>query len=296
MLEQHVSLFLAEYKKTTAKAYAAVLLPFMRWIGTERPLDAISNVDVHRYVSLKLKTLNLAPATYRKHIKSLKTFFNWCVRLGLIPRSPAGTLKTPTVPKDDDRRHKAMNDHELEQIKKFFWKRPRNYALLMFIADTGCRAGGAATLRLDNLDLEGLSAKVTEKGEKTRKVWYSEQTAQALREWLIQRHAPDNPYVFPGRVDGHIKSDSVSQTIRRALVKTGCRSLGAHALRHRKGHQLSDQGTSAVIASRILGHSDVKITLDYYYADDDERAEQAVRSTFDESETETKIVLLKRLK
>ena len=44
----------------------------------------------------------------------------------------------------------------------------RDKAILLFLLDTGCRAGGLFSLKVDDLDLQHLRANVLEKGEKGR--------------------------------------------------------------------------------------------------------------------------------
>ena len=65
----------------------------------------------------------------------------------------------------------------------------RNNALVPFLADTGCRVSGLVGLRLADLDLDTCQALVTEKGEKPRRVFFSEATRAALLAWLAIRPA-----------------------------------------------------------------------------------------------------------
>jgi integrase/recombinase XerD len=277
-LRAALDLFLGEYDKaTTTRAYAGVLLPMADSIGAGRPVNLITAADLHAYCQ-DVKARTKSAATYQKHIKAIKRFFNWLLSIKEITESPAVTLKQqrlkPGVGKD-----KAATDEEVELILKVCFGHARNYAIANLIADTGCRAGGVASLRVDNLDLDNLRAVVTEKGDKSRPVWFTEQTAQALREWLIQRPAVKSPWVFCNPDGSPMKSSSVSQVIRRASKDApGCRSLGPHSFRHRKGHQLADAGVAVTIAAKVLGHEDAKITADFYYPHDYERAEEALRS------------------
>lgn len=284
-LHNALKLFLDDYDKaSTRRAYSSVLEPLIREIGPGRPVQLISNADIHSYIH-DLDP-GLAPATVRKHVKSIKTFFNWLVLMHEIDRSPAATLKQRRLDPHIDK-SLAAADEEVAEMLHVAYGDPRAFALISFLADTGCRIGGAATLRVENVSLENLEAVVTEKGDKTRPVWYSSETASALRRWIIRKPAGD--FVFC-RSDGlPMTSPSLAQVVRRVCVRAGLRSLGPHSLRHRKGHQLSDAGISPTIAAAALGHSDPTVTMQFYYPHDYNRAQAAIRATHEHDIAEVKI-------
>lgn len=292
-LEKAVVLFLGEYKPSTRKAYRSALAPMTGWIGPARDLGEIKPELLVEFVQKRVNREGLAPATRQKHIKSIKTFFNWCVRLDLLEKSPARVIRGKKLPKAIDR-HKAMNDQELETLLSSLRYKPRDYALILFLADTGCRRSGAAGLRLQDIDWEKMIAVVTEKGEKTRRVVFGEDCARAIRHWFAYRnehHALKGVYIFTR--DGlPMKPENVSLIIRRACKAAGVRVLSSHSLRHRKGHQLADARIAPSVAATALGHSDPMITLTYYYPHDWESAEKALREliTNPDAETPSKIV------
>lgn len=291
-ISQALDLFLGRFdNKETKRAYKAILAPMCDYVGTARPCYLVKPQDVHLYYNEKAETI--APATRNKHVKAIKHFFSFLVDLDIITKSPAAMLHQKRLSQAIEK-EKAVSEKEVELIKKVVFGHRRNMAIINFLADTGCRAGGVAGLRIETLDLDGNSAKVTEKGNKTRPVWFSAETTQMLRVWLVERPPmPDNPYVFPGDYDGHLKPETISTIIRRACAKAGIRSLGAHAFRHRKGHQLADARVAPSVASTALGHSDVDTTLRFYYPKDYGRAEAAIRETHEEQKQPMNITLLR---
>lgn len=288
-LRRAIELFLGEYKASTRKAYGHALLTMQDHIGPARELSGIKPELMVEYFQW-VKTRDFAPATVQKHIKAIKTFFNWCVKLELIPRSPAFIIKGKKLPRAVDRA-KAMTDAELNALLEAVRYKPRDFALILFLADTGCRRGGAVGLRLQDVNWEKLVAVVTEKGEQSRNVAFSEQCARALVKWLSYRsknhrvtgetltNGEQHIYLFSR--DGKLmQAENVSLIIRRACKAAGIRILSSHSLRHRKGHQLADARVAPSIAATALGHSDPVITLNYYYPHDWESAERALRELF----------------
>jgi integrase/recombinase XerC len=291
-LKDAVTLFLGEYQKpSTRRTYHDVLIPMCENIGAGRPVENIQTVDLIAY-SQDIRERGYREATVQKHFRTIKIFFNWLVRLGEIPASPARAIRQKRL-SGRVTREKAMTDTELSRILDFAKWHPRNYALILFLADTGCRAGGASSLMLKNLDLEKMTAVVTEKGDKTRNVAFGQQCAQAIRAWLLKRPKSAGEYVFSPRKEP-LSPDSISQVVRRACLKTGVRSLGSHSLRHRKGHQFADAKVAPSIAATALGHSDVVITLTHYYPADWESAEKELRKLSTNTEDKpAKILQLK---
>lgn len=279
-LQKAVTLFLGGYGPSTCQAYAGPLSHMRDWIGPTRLVGEITPAVLVEYFQNRVASRELSPATVQKHAKTIKTFFNWCVRLELIQRSPAFAIRARRPPRAISR-EKAMRDDELAAILGFLRHKfsPRDYALVLFLADTGCRRSGAANLRWQDMDLTTLTATVTEKGGNPRKVAFSEDCAKAIGKWLFFRSAKfriRGTYIFS--LNGlPMNPENVSLIIRRACKRAGVRVLSAHSLRHRKGHQFADARIAPSIAATALGHSDPLITVTYYYPSDWETAEAALR-------------------
>lgn len=276
-LDKAIQLFLGEHKPSTAASYRHELKLLAEFVGPARPVDQVAPEQLLEHIQ-HLRARGLKQTTVNKHTKTIKSFFNWMVRLEFVAKSPAYAIKVKKL----DRRvspEKAMTDSELTAILYYVQGKPRDIALIRFIADTGCRAGGAATLKIADLDLANRSAVVTEKGDKTRPVFYGQATADALRYWLAVKSSRSGQYVF--RVfagDKPLDVHNIAQVIRRACDLAGVRSLGPHSLRHRKGHQMADARIAASVAATVLGHSDVNTTLTHYYPADYDRAREVVEA------------------
>ena len=275
-LQSLIGLFLDQYQKaTTRRTYAKSLNDLAAHIGPARPVTEIDNVELLRYHNW-LKQRNYAAATLRQRVQSIKTFFNWLEKMELIEKNPGKVMKNRRLPKRQSR-DKAMTDEELNLILDYMqYHNRRDYALVLFLADTGCRIGGAAKLKVEHIDWGKREATVTEKGDKTRQVRFGKSTSLELRKWILYRGVTAGPYVFSPNGQ-RIKPETLSQRIRRAcyaLRKVGkeIRVLSAHSLRHRKGFQFADNRIAATYAATALGHESVHTTLGHYYPDDWETA------------------------
>lgn len=273
-LSKAIDLFQSQQKPSTRKSYHYVLQDMANFVGPSRDLSEVKPEHFAEF-SMSLEKRNYAIATKVKTVKTIKTFFNWCIRNQLLDISPARILKAPRMERFIER-SKAMPDDDLDAIITVAKTKGRDYALLLFLADTGCRAGGAAGLKVEDLNIKSRTAKVTEKGNRTRDVKYGEDCAKAINTWLIARKNKNCRWVFTARGLKPLSADAVSQIINRLAHQALGRPWGSHSLRHRKGHQLADSKVAPSVAATALGHSDVTITMQNYYPADWERAEKAL--------------------
>lgn len=269
-LSEAVELFLGAQIPTTARSYGYVLRLMQDYLGPARPLAAIQPDALLEYAQVihQRPTIKSA-ASVNKHVKTIRCFFNWAVRAGLLDKSPATGLKCirrpQTVP-----REKAMPENAYRQLVDYARWTPRYLALVLFLGDTGCRIGGAAGLRWSDIDLAERRAVVTEKGAPPRPVWFGEECAHALRRWRADHTMRDGDYAFSthGR---RIQNNSLGQLFERICRRAGIGAYGPHSLRHRKGHQLADAHVAPSLAAVALGHESPVTTLSYYYPKDWER-------------------------
>jgi len=273
-LKKAVDLFLNNQKLSTRESYQYELFAMRDFLGPARLCEEIKPALLIEYVQ-SFNQKKWAEATKQKHIKTIKTFFNWLVRIEVIVSSPAKAVKGKKLPTYVSR-DKAITDQELEILLDYCRWDPRKTALLLFLADTGARIGGCAGLKWEHLNLATMRGIVTEKGDKSRPVWFGEKCRNALIKWQFVQEAKRG-YVFS--VSGEpIKADNLSQIVRRLCQAVGIRVISAHAFRHRKGHQLADDRVAVTIAATALGHSDPIITMHHYYPADYESAEAAIRA------------------
>lgn len=283
-LKTAVDLFLRGYRNDlTRKTYAVITTHMLAHVSGELDVAQLRPVDLVEYGQLIDQNPDWSLATRRKYAKSIKAFFNWLVKIEAIEHSPArNAIKAKRLPSYVSR-DKAISEEELAYILTYTQFRPRDDALVKLLRDSGCRIGGAAGLKVSDIDFENKRAKVTEKGDKTRLIAFETETAVALRKWILMRKPGAGPYVFT-RDGKPIQSANLAQVISRMAERLGLRSLGPHHFRHRKGHQLADAKVAPSIAATALGHASPMITLEHYYPADWASAEEELRKLAQQDE------------
>lgn len=263
----------------TRETYRKVLSQFVDEIGPGRPLELIRPEDLDAYISdmgerqtryedhprRRTERGGLSEATINKHIKTIKRFFNWCVERQYLDQSPARYLtKRPTSRPFDT--GKAATDDEVSAILQAAHDDPRDWAIVLLLLQSGCRAGELASLRLCDLALDASKAFVDGKGGKRRTIYFNQETVQALRDWLAVRpQDADHDFVFTSvRGHGPLNPQSVSQVIRRLCQNAKLvRTLGAHSFRHYVALKLARSRVAPTVIKEYLGHSSLLTTMNY---------------------------------
>lgn len=250
----------------TNRNYAACLNSMSRSIGPDRDIRRITFDDLADYTS-QLRE-GVAQSTFHQYIRVIKTFFSWCVKTGHIKESPAVPLRA-RKPSRDPSRNRAIPAADLKRMLRVAQPNLRNYAIILFLADTGCRVGGLTSLTLDRLDVDKQTAVLQEKGGTWHRVYFGEEVADALREWMAIRPKVQHNYIWTGKGGGRMKRESLSTMITRIAKKATGKVYGPHAIRHSVGHALARR-VPVTMTQQKLGHADPQITMEYYYPSDDE--------------------------
>lgn len=212
--------------------------------------------------------------TIRGYLRTIRIFFNFFVEQGHLEDSPAKRLKLPRRPKNQP---KFIKQEDALAMLKVAQDNPRDYAILLFLADTGCRLGSIVSLRIDKLDLNGhvgpngatvYFAPVEAKGfggiPRETIVYFGEKTAEAFRAYLEVRPQNGCEQVFVG-LRGALQESGVYQVLKRLAAKAGVEeNWNPHAFRHAWAYGARINGADIATVSESLGHSGIAVTHEFY--------------------------------
>lgn len=258
-LQTAIAHFLAEQRGLLAPSTIAWYRTRFSWLSPlfYRHLNRITTDELR--IVWQALAARTSPTTSYMIIVAWRRLFNWCVQRGLLRASPAAQLRKPHLP---DEPPKALTRADLIRMLNASRSNPRDYAIICFLADTGCRSGGLVGLRIGDLELERGRAVVHEKGlggqRKSRTVHMVRRTVDALRAWLEVRD-------LPGRSVFGLKASGVYQVMERTAQRGGVRGRwNPHAFRHGFARGMLDNGADLATVSQLMGHSDVSITVMFY--------------------------------
>jgi integrase/recombinase XerD len=200
--------------------------------------------------------------TRSNFIRVWKRLFGWAFDEGIIPANPAKKLKQPHLPPKSP---SAISEEDIDKILEVAkrTKSPqRNYAMVLFLTETGARVGGVANLTISNLDVKKRRAIVLEKGrggKKERMIFFTKKAAVALENWLRVRPNTNSDKVFLLRESG------IYQVLKRLAKMAGVKKYwNPHAFRHAFARRMLAKGMSIGIVSHLMGHSSIQVTVDFY--------------------------------
>jgi site-specific recombinase XerD len=267
----------------TVEVYQRHLKYFCDYLGNP-DISEITASDLRRYaVSLQDRTMRyvghptsgtrpggLERDSISSYMRAVKRLFNWLASENMISVNPARGLR---LPRSTDRDPKSYDVDDFVRLLIATQGntpiRLRDRALLLLLADTGCRVGGLTRLRLDDLDINKRMVRLHEKGERFRSIPFSVATLDALMLWLDARPKVSEDWVFinlgPLVREVRLTEDAVGEVFRRLKKRAKVKGrVNPHSFRHGFAREWIRAGGDLATLARMLGHVDPSITLRYY--------------------------------
>jgi integrase/recombinase XerD len=205
-----------------------------------------------------------------RRVSSLKRFYQYCVREGLLRTDP--TLKLDP-PKRAPRFPKTLSEDDVEALlaapDAASAMGVRDRAMLETLYATGLRVSELVALKLHAANLQAGVARVLGKGSKERLVPLGEEAVH----WIVRYLREARP-----KLKGRREPDALFITARGAgmtrqafwhlIRRYGARAipgkrLSPHVLRHAFATHLINHGADLRVVQMLLGHADISTTQIY---------------------------------
>lgn len=185
-------------------------------------------------------------ATYYSHMKD---FCAWLVAAGHLAEDPMPEVRAPKRPGSIPR---PLAEVEVDRVLNAATGEMRDQILLALL--TGLRAHEIAKIRGE--DVTEAQLYVEGKGE----VRASLPTHPDV--WAMAQRYPASGYWFPGRADGHVSANLISQNVGKLFRSLGI-SGSIHRCRHTYGTRLLRDGANIRVVQRLMRHSSLATTEVY---------------------------------
>ena len=271
------------YSRHTCRAYEQGLRDFFAHLravygphpgvpaAAETDLAAISAVMIRGYLT-RLHGRNRKTTIARK-LASLRTFFRFLVKRGVLAENPAQEISAPkqSRPIPDfltvDETFRFLNAVRGDSLAAL-----RDRAIFETLYATGIRVSELAGLNIGHVDYAGQCIRVRGKGDKERLVPITEAALGAIRAYrqslpkeLIPRRGTDGAAaLFRNLRGGRLSARSIGRLLDQWGRKLGMdRPLHPHMLRHTFATHLLNAGADLRVVQELLGHQSLSTTQKY---------------------------------
>lgn len=261
----------------TVENYLRDLHRFVQFAESRRARQptAVTRTLLRDFVFM-LKDLGLAPATIRRQVSALHTYFGFLIGEGVLAADPSDRLESP-------RRGRSLPDvltvREMESLlaapsldEPLAW---RDRALLEIGYGAGLRVTELCTLGTADLLLADGLVRVFGKGGKERLVPIGRKVIGAVSVYLNQTRPAMDRGQGGGRVLLNARGTPLSRVgawgiIRKLSARAGItKRVTPHTLRHSFATHLLEGGADLRAVQEMMGHADLATTQIYTHVDRD---------------------------
>lgn len=261
----------------TRATYCRALLELRGWAAAQGlPLDARALDQAALRAWLAAQFADRSSATLARKVSTVRSFYRFLTRRGIVRVNPAATLRTPKIPRRLPRFLTVDEAFEVmdaapggnDGARSAALAR-RDAALLELLYGSGLRVAEAAGLTVGDVDLDARRVRVLGKGSKERVVPIGDPSRQALVDYLAVRSGlrpkvgDPPPALFLGRWGTALSTRRMQTIVRRAGRGAGKPDLHPHVLRHTCATHLLDAGADLRGIQELLGHASLATTQRY---------------------------------
>ena len=256
------------YSNNTSLSYVKDVTLFSDFI--KKDLLLVDKKDIEKYI----RSVNKSSKTISHVISSLKSFYNYYMRMGNIKSNPTDEIDRPKIEKKIP---EFLTLEEVSSLLNFEVNNEfeaRNKAILELLYSSGLRISELTSLELSNIDLDECLVRVMGKGSKERIVPLGDYAIDALKEYIYfyrpMLNKNNSSYVFLNNRGGVLSRQFIFKVIKEECIKKGIRkNVSPHTLRHTFATHLLKNGADLRIIQELLGHENLSTTQIYTHLTND---------------------------
>lgn len=240
---------------------------WLRESGTsENPADWTATTIRTYHVALKHMTKRdgnpLSPQSVRTYALSLRSFCHWLHAEEFVDADIMSRVKQPAAPKVVKAALDSDEIHRILAAAKESRNGLRDYALILFLLDTGARANEVCGLAMADIDWSSRLATVHGKGAKDRHIAFSAITAKAMQKYMLKARRDTSDFLFQSDDGFRLTPSGLLQLTQRIGQRAGVHA-NPHRFRHTFAITLLRNGANVFDLQKMLGHSSLDMVLRY---------------------------------
>ena len=257
----------------TIRAYGEDVAQFVTYLGEQsgrepRPQDA-DHLSVRGFLAA-LHAGGIRRVSAARKLASLRTFFRYLCREGILDRNPASAILSPRLERRIPSHLEEEETDVLLDIPGADDASVRARALLELLYATGIRCAELVGLDLPEVDLDARMVRVLGKGRKERVVPFGTRARDAVIAYLPARARalPRSEALFVNRRGGRLTDRSVRAILGARVRQVAlAKRISPHSLRHSFATHLLGRGADLRTIQELMGHASLSTTQRYTHVD-----------------------------
>lgn len=255
------------FSNHTCLAYKKDITQFFEFSGVmdDNDVKEVTSSLVRGWI-VELMDEDYDASSVNRKLSTLKTFFKWLMKNGVIDKNPMITVRGP---KKSKRLPSFVQEKDLrlEKTATLFtndFEGIRDQLILEVLYQTGVRSSELIGLLQSNVDDK--SVKVVGKRNKERVIPITKELADLINSYAIFRAdiKTDNPHLFVLKSGKKLYPKFVYRKINYYLGEvTELEKKSPHILRHSFATHMLNSGAGLEVLKELLGHSNLSATQVY---------------------------------
>lgn len=251
------------YSDNTVGAYMNDLNKYEEFL--KKDILKSDTEDLEKYLK---HIKNLESTTVAHKITSIKLYFNYNIKRGIVSVNPADKVSRPKLTKHLP---EYLTEEEVGKLLDVEVKSPydyRNKTILELLYSSGIRISELVNIKTPNYDSEECLIRIMGKGSKERIVPLGDYAVNIMNDYmnnyrpLINKKHTD--YVFINNRGDKISRQFIFKVIKKEALKKGIKKdISPHTLRHTFATHLLKNGADLRIIQELLGHENISTTQIY---------------------------------
>ena len=246
-------------------------------------LDEIDRKSLQDYANALLEKYK--QKTVREYIARIREIMRAAMEDGLTKERSLAVK----YPKRDKMEYDILTSEEYEELlRRVLDDKDKTATAILVALETGMRIGEICGLQWEDIDFKKHSISITKTVSRPcgGKIYIGDTKTEAgrrkipmtktLEEALKDRRMDPDVYVASGR-ERPTEPRTLRQAYARRMKKYGVRYIRFHDIRHTFCTRAIERGVDPKTLSAIVGHSNIKTTLDIYTSVTDEMMRSGMR-------------------
>lgn len=262
------------YSAYTLRSYGDDVRQFVLFCVLD-PEKADYSLITHRHVRAWVSNMisqGVTPRSANRKLSSLRSFFKFLIREGVVKTNPLGKVVSPKISKrlPEFVPESDMNKLEPEVLFDNSFEGQRNLLIISLFYMTGMRSSELVGLKTDSLSFASDSIRVVGKGNKERLIPIHPDLKPIINKYNDVRKEVDinsSQSYFLTKKGEPVYPKLVYRVVKHYLsMITPLQKRSPHVLRHTFATHLLNQGADLNAIKELLGHANLSATQVYTHS------------------------------